>query len=171
VFIDESAFYLLPMAVRTYAPRGHTPVLRVFKTRDHLSAISAITPAGKLYLQVRKDAYDSAGVIGFLRQLLRQIPGPLLVIWDKAPIHHSQEIKQFLTTKTAKRLHLEMLPSYAPDLDPDEGIWSYLKGVELKNVCAPNLAVLEGQLRRAARRLRRKPAVIRACFQEAGLLL
>jgi hypothetical protein len=55
VWVDESGFYLLPLAVRTWAPRGATPILRVPLTRDHLSVISAITPQGRLFLQVRKD--------------------------------------------------------------------------------------------------------------------
>ena len=53
VFVDESGFYLLPMAVRTYAPVGTTPVLRVPLTRDHLSAIGALTPEGRLFMQTR----------------------------------------------------------------------------------------------------------------------
>jgi hypothetical protein len=50
VFVDESGFYLLPAVVRTYAPVGETPVLREHLSREHLSAISAITKEGKLYM-------------------------------------------------------------------------------------------------------------------------
>jgi hypothetical protein len=57
VFVDEAGFYLLPMAVRTYAPRGETPLLRVPLTRDHWSAISGITPQGKLYMMVQTTAF------------------------------------------------------------------------------------------------------------------
>jgi hypothetical protein len=53
VFVDESAFYLLPMAVYTYAPVGKTPTLHVKLTRDHLSAIGAITPEGKISMQTQ----------------------------------------------------------------------------------------------------------------------
>ena len=78
------------MAVRTWAPRGQTPVLRVPLTRDHLSAISGITPDGRLFLQVRSGSYDAAKVVGFLRVLLRKISGKLLLIWDGSPIHPGQ---------------------------------------------------------------------------------
>jgi hypothetical protein len=64
-------------------------------------------------------------VIGFLRQLLRQIPGQVLVIWDGSPIHTGQPIKDYLAAGAAKRLHLERLPGYAPDLNPAEGIGNY----------------------------------------------
>ncbi len=113
------------MAVRTWAPRGQTPVLRGPLTRDHLSAISAVTRAGRLLLQVRPNSSDAAAVVGFLRVLLRKITGPILLIWDGSPIHRGQEIKDFLKRGASKRLHLEQLPGYAPDLNPDEGIWNY----------------------------------------------
>ena len=83
------------MAVRTYAPRGQTPVLRVKLTRDHLSAIGGITPEGRLFMQTQDHAYASQDVVRFLRLLLRQISGNLLVIWDGAPIHRAQVIKDF----------------------------------------------------------------------------
>jgi hypothetical protein len=82
VFVDEAGFYLLPMAVRTYAPRGETPLLRVPLTRDHLSAISAVTPRGKLYIMVQATAFDGPAIVRFLRHLLRHIPGKILLIWD-----------------------------------------------------------------------------------------
>ena len=64
---------------------------------------------------------------------------------------------------------MEQLPGYAPDLNPDEGIWQYLKNVELKNVCFENLEVLKKQLRLAFERLRHKTDVIVGCFGLAGL--
>ena len=70
-------------------------MLRVPLTRDHLSAISAITLDGRLYLQVRKQNYTGETVVDFLRVLLRKITGKLLVIWDGSPIHHNQRSKTF----------------------------------------------------------------------------
>ena len=171
VWVDESGVYLLPLAVRTWAPRGQTPLLRVPLTRDHLSAISAITLDGRLFLQVRKDNYDGEAVVRFLRVLLRKLSGKVLLIWDGSPIHHGQVVNEFLSAGAAKRLQLEQLPGYAPDLNPDEGIWNYLKRVELGNVCATNLADLRHRLRRAAVRVRHKPDVIRACSRQCGYLL
>src|SRR5260221_932828 len=171
VWVDESGFYLLPLAVRTWAPRGQAPVVRVPVTRDHLSGISAITLDGRLFLQVRKDNYDGEAVVRFLRVLLRKLSGKVLLIWDGSPIHHGQVVKEFLSAGAAKRLQLEQLPGYAPDLNPDEGIWNCLKRVELGNVCATNLADLRHRLRRAAGRVRHKPHVLRACSPQCGNLL
>lgn len=104
-------------------------------------------------MQVCEAAYTAEAVVGFLCVLLRKLRGKVLVIWDGSPIHKGQPIKKFLTRGAAKRLHLERLPHYAPDLNPDEGIWDDLKRVELRNCCCADLAELQGALRRAKERL------------------
>ena len=169
MFLDESGFYPLPSVVRTYAPVGQTPILREWCTREHLSAIGAISPEGKLYFHSQDRALDSADVVAFLEHLLREVPGRMVIIWDGAPIHRSRTITQFLANGAAQRLHLERLPAYAPELNPDEGVWQQLKGVELRNVCCVDLPQLRHELRDAVKRVRRKPRIIQACFQGAGL--
>jgi transposase len=156
------------MAVRTYAPVGQTPVLRVKLTRNHLAAISGITPDGRLLMQVQDHAYRAEDVVRFLRLLLRKITGKLLVIWDGSPIHRAWEIKAYLSKGAAKRPYLAQLPAYAPELNPDEGIWNVLKRVELKNVCCLDLAHLTTEVRKAKDRLRHKPEIIRGCVRQCG---
>jgi transposase len=171
VWIDEAAFYLLPSLVRTWAPVGEPPILHAPCSYDHLSAISAITPNGQLLLHVQEKAYHGGDVVRFLEHVLRHIPGNLLILWDGASIHRSQAIKDFLSAGAAKRIHLERLPGYAPDLNPDEGIWSYLKYRELKNVVCANKSELRYELRLAVARLRHKRYVIQGCIAQAGLTL
>lgn len=108
-------------------------------------------------------------MVGFLRHLMRHIPGKLLVVWDGAPIHRSAEVKQFLSAGAARRIHLERFPGYAPEADPQEGIWRHLKSVELANVCCNDLAEERGELRGACQRLRQKPRIIHSCLVHAGL--
>ena len=168
LWVDEAGFYLLPMAVCTWAPRGETPILKVKLTRDHLSAISGITLDGRLFMQVRKSSYDAEAVIGFLKGLLRKISGKILIVWDGSPIHRNKKIQAFLSAGAAKRLHLERFPGYAPDLNPDEGIWQYLKRVELGNVCCCDLDQLSAELIRAKERLRHKRDIIKACSLQCG---
>jgi transposase len=170
-FVDEAGFYLLPMAVHTYAPAGQTPVLEVQLTHDHLSAIGAITPEGKIVMQTQDHSYKGPDVVRFLQLLLREIPGKLLVIWDGASIHRSQPVKDFLSEGGAKRLHLERLPGYAPELNPQEGVWNLLKRVELKNVCCLDVPHVQRELRRAKERLRHRKPILRQCFAHAGYAL
>ncbi len=171
MWVDESAFYLLPAVVRTWAPRGETPVLRAYLTRDHLSVISGLTLEGQLLLQMRQQAFCGPDVVRFLRHLLRHIPGKLLVLWDGASIHRGQAVRDFLAAGGAARVHLEPLPAYAPELNPDEGIWHYLKHVELRNLCCDDLPELQQELRRAVARQRHKPAVLQGCITEVGYAL
>jgi transposase len=168
VFADQSGFYLLPMVVRTYAPVGETPILKENLTRDHLSAMSAITLDGKLYMIEQERAFKGEDVVRFLKHLMRQIPGKLLIIWDGSPIHRGGAVKDFLASGAARRVQLEQLPGYAPDLNPDEGIWKHLKCVELKNLCCESLAQLKVELRKAKERLRHKRSVILGCIRQPG---
>jgi hypothetical protein len=169
LFLDESGFYPLPSVVRTYAPVGHTPVLQEWWTRDHLSAISALSPEGKLYCHCQDHSFNSEDVVAFLEHLLREVPGRMVLIWDGAPMHRSHAIKAFLANGAAQRRHVERLPAYAPELNPGEGLWAQLKGVELRNVCGVDIPHLRGEPRDAVTRVRRKPRILKGGFQGAGL--
>ena len=138
-FIDESGCSPLPSVVRTDAPVGQTPILREWCTRDDLSAIGAISPEGTLSCHSQDHPIDADDVVGFLEHLLREVPGRITIIWDGAPIHRRQVIKAFLVNGAAPRLHGERLPAYAPELNPGEGLWQQLKGVERRNVCCGNM--------------------------------
>jgi transposase len=166
--VDEAGFYLLPLAVATYAPRGETPVLAETVTHDHLAMISGVTPAGQLYRQIHEGPLRAPEVVQFLEHLEQQIPGPLLVLWDGASIHRNRVVQQFLAAGHAPRIELVSLPGYAPELNPDEGVWHTLKCKELANVACADLPELWQELRRATRRVQHRPAVIRGYFREAG---
>ena len=130
--MDEAGCYLLPTVVRTYAPHGQVPVLDVPLTRDHLSLSGGVTPTGRALLQVRDHALRGPDVVRFLQHLLRHIAGKLLVVWDGSPIHRAQVVKDCLAQGAAKRLHLEALPAYAPELNPADGPWHTLKRVTIR---------------------------------------
>jgi transposase len=165
--LDESGCSPLPSVVRTYAPGGRTSILREWYPRDHLSAISARSPAGKLSCHAQDHSMHSADVVAFLEHLLREVPGRMVVIWDGAPIHRRQLIKEFLANGAAQRLHVERLPAYAPALNPGEGLWEQRKGVERRHVGSFTLPHLRHERRDAVKRVRRKPRVRHGCFRGA----
>jgi transposase len=167
VWVDEAGFYLLAGVVRSYSPRGQTPVLRVWLTRDHLSVISGITTAGQLLVTVRAAAFKGGDVVQFLKHLLCQLGSKLLIIWDGATIHGNQAVQEFLAREAAQ-IRVEQLPGYAPDLNPDEGVWDHLKHSELRNVTCHNQAELRHELRLAIARLRQKPDLIRGFIKHYG---
>jgi transposase len=169
LFIDESGLSPLPSVVHTYAPVGHTPILRAWWTRDHRSAISAISPEGKLSCHSQDHALNADDVVAVLEHLRREVPGRMVIIWDGSPLHRSRTIQQFLSHGASQRLHLERLPAYAPELHPDEGVWQPRKGVELRTLCCFSSPHLRREWRDAVKRVRRKPRLIQSFFRGARL--
>ena len=172
VFVDESGFYLLPGVVKTYGPKGQTPVVDKRLSRDHLSVMAGVTPAGKLYTLVRQQALSSSDSVVFLKHLMAQTGKKLLVIWDGSPIHRWGAVRDYLAEEGARRVRLEALPGYAPDLSPlDQGCWQHLKHVEMRNLSCMDMEELHLEFHLAIGRLRQKPRLIQSFFAAAGLPL
>jgi transposase len=119
--------------IKTFAPKGQTPVIRQKVTRDHLSVMGGMTPVGKVYILARQESLNGLHTIEFLDHLLQAAGERLLVIWDGSPIHRGVAVKEFVSG-TDGRIWLEALPPSAPDLNPwDEGGWHHLKNVAMSN--------------------------------------
>jgi transposase len=171
VFVDESGFYLLPGVVKSYAPEGHTPVLREKVTRGHLSVMGGLTPQGKIYTLARQESLNGLHSVEFLLHLQRVAGRRLLVIWDGSPIHRRVTVKEFVSG-TRGQVWLEALPAYAPDLNPwDEGGWHHLKYVEMRNLVCRDLEELHQEFHLAVGRLRQKAHLVQSFFAQAGLKL
>lgn len=168
LFVDESGFHLLPSVVKTWSRKGQTPLIRTPCKYDHLSVAGALSIEGRVLIKIQNRAFTGADCVDFLKHLLRQVKGNLIVIWDGARIHHGTVVKEFLGTEPARRLRLIRLPAYAPELNPVEGVWRWLKRA-MGNICCENLLALKDEFRLALSRLRRRRGVLDACFQNAGL--
>lgn len=156
--------------MRTWAPKGQTPVLRFNFNWKSVSVIAGLSWRN-FYFRVHTGAINSARVIDFLQALHRQIPGKLLLIWDGAPIHRSRVIAEYLQAQTGW-LHVERLPAYAPELNPVEYLWAYWKNNELANFCARDVWELSHTASQALKRIRRRkrrPTLIAAFFAQAEL--
>jgi transposase len=170
-FIDETGFYLLPAVVRTYGPKGKTPVLHHKAGRIHLSVIAAVTTNAKIYTLVRRKPINGLLCIKFLQHLWWAQEGrPLLAIWDHSPIHRRHEVQDFVRDFGAEDLDLEWLPPYAPDLNPVEWLWKHLKQVELRNRACFDLEELHMEFHLAIGRVRQRPDLIDSFFEGAQLL-
>jgi transposase len=168
VFVDESGLSERPHRCRTWAPRGHTPILQYHFNWKWLSAMAGVT-WWNFYFRLFPGTVRSPQVIEFLTHLLRHLPGRLLVIWDRLPTHRSRLVREFVAAQRG-RLTLEYLPAYAPELNPVEYIWGYWKQPALPNFCARDFAHLSHHARRALARMRRRPTLVRAFWQQAKLL-
>lgn len=131
--------------------------------RTKISAISAVTVSPQrqrcgLYACFHYDNITHLEVAHFLRLVLRQLRGPIMLLWDGGSIHQGDAVRAVLTRHP--RLHVERFPAYAPELNPDEQVWGHLKGT-LANGRPDTAEELLDDLTRVTRRLRRKSKLLR----------
>ena len=171
VFADESGFMLIPNVVRTWAPLGQTPIHRHRQgRRDKISVISGISLSPRhrldLYYLLFYDNIGQEEVCYFLRELLRHLRGPLIVLLDNSSTHKGDLIEQL--QQQHRRLHIEHFPSYAPELNPDEGVWAQAKQ-ELANSCPKDVDELMEDILRSIDGIRSSPEKLRACILQSDL--
>jgi transposase len=164
-YVDEAGVGLLPSVGRTYAPKGMTPLIAHKCRYKHFCVISAICEKGKLFWNLRPNAFKGQSIVQFLRDLLSFAKKKILVIWDGASIHRSKEVKSFLASMKKKEIWLVRIPPYSPELNADEQVWNHLKAVLLKNTCAHNLNELESNIKYAMEIIEESPELIRSFFR------
>src|SRR5215207_3109309 len=172
VFLDESGFMLTPTVRRTFAPRGRTPVLDALDRRDRWSAISCITVsqvAGRpgLYFDLLGHNVRGPDVVAFLADLHRRL-GPLTVVWDRNQIHSkSKVVRAWLAAHPD--VVAEDFPGYAPDLNPDEGVWGWAKYGRLANLAADDKDELWGRVVDELVDLKFRPDLLRGFLRQTAL--
>ena len=171
VFLDESGFLLIPNVKRTWAPKGQTPIVRHQIRNGKLSAMSAlsVSPRRKriaLYLQFRRGSLRGPAIEAFLSDLLKQVRGPIILLWDRNPIHKHRTVRAFI--ERHPRLYDEFFPGYAPELNPAEYVWAQADAA-LANSAPDNVAELKGLLQQAKRRLRNSESLLWSCIYALDL--
>lgn len=177
VLLDESGFLLTPSVRRTLAKRGQTPVLDAWDRRDRISAISSITVSPKrhrlnLHFRLLPDNANVHGedVVEYLRQLRAALPGPMTLLWDRNQIHsRSKAVKEYLAERPD--IVVEDFPAYAPELDPDEGVWGWVKYGRLSNLAAEDTDVLRDHLIDLLVDLKFEPGLLASFIEETNLPL
>lgn len=176
VFIDESGFFLNPLVRRTWAPRGQTPLLRRFgRHRDKVSTIAALSVSPQLrHLGLHwrtdpKNYVDAAAVVRFLADLLTFLPGKVIVVWDNGSNHRGELLREFLTKGAGRRLHLECLPPYAPELNPVEWVWAHVKHGRLANFVPHHVRHLERVVQGHLLAVGKAPGLLKALWRGSEL--
>jgi transposase len=167
VFVDESGLSQRPHRCRTWAPRGKTPVLQYHFNWKTISIAGGLT-LWNFYFQIFDKAVGKQETIIFLAHLLEHLRRPLLVVWDRLPAHRSKLAGEFLDSLEGQ-IATEYLPPYAPELNPVEYLWGYWKHHQLPNVWAKELWDLTDSARQTLKRLRRRPRLITAFWQQSTL--
>jgi len=173
-FIDESGFMLAPTLRRTYAPSGHAPVVKVTDPHGRISIIGAITLSPEcqqvnLTFQLSADNanFNGQSIAVFLRLLYERVRNPITVIWDSVRIHTAQPVADYLSAN--RQIVSEPFPANASELNPADGIWSYIKYGRLPNYTPVDLSELRNTVTTELERLQKEPHLLRAFIRRTKL--
>ena len=166
---DETGLRSDDVRGRSYAPMGQTPEIRVNQQREGLSIISSVTNRGKVRFKVFEGAMNAAILIDFMKRLVQDArkdkAGKVFLVLDNLKVHHAKLVKAWLEQNKAY-IEVFYLPSYSPELNPDEMLNANLKAAVTAK--APNRK--KGQLKQAAighlRHLQKSPKKVRQFFQK-----
>ena len=168
VLEDESGLSVIPLMGKTWAPRGCTPIVEHNSHWDKLSAIAGITLDGSIHFRVHDGSIRSPQIIEYLEQLLRYVPGHIVLLWDGSRTHTSNATTEFLE-KHAKRITAFRLPPYSPKFNPVELLWAEVKWSRMRGYCPKNNHELKRKLYSSIRSLRRRAALVRSYFDASDL--
>ncbi len=171
LFLDESCQQSFPNVRRTWAPEGSRPEMRYRQgNRLKLNLISAVSPGGALFFDIHEESSDGMRVLWFPEQLLEEVEGRLMVIWDNGRIHRSAEVKTFLG-EHRQRLETRRFPPYAPELDPDEQVGTVLKHQRLANWCPKTEEEIRAGVERELRSMQAHPELVASFIRHSELPL
>ena len=174
MFADESGFMLQPTVRRTWAPKGQTPIHYSWDRRDRLSSISAVTlsPTRRrlgLYFEILDHNVRTDDFEAFVVSLRRRLGRPITLVMDRLAAHRSAAKR--LKARFGRRVAIEWLPPYAPDLNPDEQVWQRAKHVDLANFLPADVDELREALAESLERTRGQQGLLRSFFRHASLPL
>jgi transposase len=120
------------------------------------------------YLQFHKNtSIRQEQIILFLRYLLRHLSNPMVVVWDRLTAHRGRLLQDWLSH--CSRVRLEYLPGYAPELNPNEYGWAYLKGSPLANYCPTTEEQLQAKVCTVAKETADQQSLLRSFLHATGL--
>jgi transposase len=171
VFIDESGFLLIPNVRKTWAPAGCTPILRHSYKHDKVSVIGGFSVSPDrhrfgLYVRFHAHNINGVDVAVFMRYLLRHLRKQVVLVLDNSPIHKRRDVSKIF--RKIRRLHVYWLPSYAPETNPIEYVWTHGKR-DLSNSAHKDSHHLGSHVRRSISRVRDSQRFLESCIKHAQL--
>jgi transposase len=153
--------------VRTWAPRGCTPIIQYHFNWKRVSAVVGLTRTNFPF-RLHDGAIKSAQIVEYLKALRAQLRRKLMIVWDGAAQHRSRVVREYLDS-TDGAVQMALPPGYAPDLNPVEYLWAWLKRHALANFCPNNLAELKHTARCKLKSGQKRKSIIAACWKQAEL--
>ena len=167
-FADEAGCRTDHHSGRTWSPVGQTPVVRNLGKHESIGMASAISMRGAMFWMTFDGTMNSALFTEFLDLLIHDVDGKIFLIVDNVKYHTSKETSEWVK-EHGDRIELFFLPSYSPDLNPDEWVWKNVKNDHIAREVPQRPGHLFEIARRALRRLHAAPAKIQAFFADPHL--
>lgn len=167
---------MAPLVRRTWALDGQTPILhqrgRSYQKVSMIAALS-VPPArariGLYFSMYKCRNIDSIYDARFLKRLMCHLQKPLIIVWDRGSIHRGGPVKNYVTAH--RNLHMEYFPAYAPELNPVEPFWGYLKQNSLANFAPSDIGELSYTARYQSGRIRGQGSILRSFLYSTPLYL
>jgi putative transposase len=169
IFGDETGSNLEGSVTHTWALRGQTPVMQTQMKQERLNLVGGISWTGEVFAQATSDAMNALGFKAFLESVLVRVPGKIVMVLDNSRVHRNAEVKKFLVENA--RLEIVFLPAYAPELNPIELLWAWVKRHWLADLAVLSVDVLRGLWRDALWVAGHTPGLVKGFFGRLEQLL
>jgi transposase len=164
-FQDETGVSLTPVLGKTWAKKGKTAVVKLTGKRGGFCISAAITPRGTMLFRIEKENVTADTFLDFLEKLRRHHPRrKIIVVTDQARPHIAKKVRDHVEANK-KSFALYYLPSYSPELNPDEGVWGYMKDKKLKSHTAMSKEELKAKTMSCLLSMQRRPLLIKSFFR------
>jgi len=162
-FLDEAGFQSDPPLGRTYGLKGKTPVVKTSGQRQSLNVISAVNARGEFWAVTYTGKLDAEAFVAFLVNFMRGRTGKVFLVVDGHPAHKANLVKAYVQNLRG-RLELYFLPPYAPDLNPDEFVWSHMKNNGVSKKPLKQNESLQKRVEQDLNALKKNSGLIRSFF-------
>jgi transposase len=162
-FLDEAGFQSDPPLGRTYGLKGKTPVVKTSGQRQSLNVISAVNARGEFWAATYTGKLDAEAFLAFLENFMQGRTGKVFLVVDGHPAHKAKLVKGYVQ-KLQGRLELHFLPPYAPDLNPDEFVWSHMKQNGVSKKPLKQNESLQKRVEKDLNALKQNRALVRSFF-------
>ncbi|KWI31906.1 DDE endonuclease [Burkholderia ubonensis] len=167
-FWDESGFRADSVHGKTWAPRGETPVVERPGQRQSMSAASAINSKGAFWFATYEGGLSGELLVALLKRLMFNRKRPVHLIVDGLPAHKKAVVKDYIAGTNGK-LILHFLPGYAPDLNPDELVWSHVKRTGVARNPLRKGEKLGPKIHEQLARVQQNPELVRSFFRHPSV--
>src|SRR5512145_505914 len=167
-FWDESGFRADAVQGKTWGAKGRTPVVAVPGQRQSISAASAVSMKGGFWFVTYPGALNGELFVDLLKKLMHRRRKPLHLVLDGLPAHKKAVVKTYVAS-TQGKLTLHFLPGYAPDLNPDELVWSHAKRTGNARRPLQKGETLEDRVNAQLAEIGKQPALVRSFFKHPSV--